>query len=207
MVPRCALPAGPFYPCPALLCCGVRASCCCFWAVGRTSVYCAPARGGPPGVWRTRCLPGAPASAAGRVRSGPLPRPAVHAAAALAGSAAGQPVLRGVQRWPWRVRGPCRPRLWPPSSAGQRTLVGHFGRPCCAPAKTKRPAAIASWRQRWDTCQAHNGFSTAAVQRCRDAVTTPAIAHGQPTCWPCCWGCGPGACVCDAVPRRPLVCS
>ena len=59
---------------------------------------------------------------------------------------------------------------------GQRTLVAAWQALLRAREDEDGPAAIASWRQRWDTCQAHNGL---AQQQFNDAVTQYNAAIAQ----------------------------
>ena len=63
---------------------------------------------------------------------------------------------------------PLSPEAVATLGAGQRTLVAAWQALLRAREDEDGPAAIASWRQRWDTCQAHNGL---AQQQFNDAVT------------------------------------
>lgn len=78
--------------------------------------------------------------------------------------------------------------------AGQHTLAAAWQALLRAREDEDGPAAIASWRQRWDTCQAHNGL---AQQQFNQAVTQYNAAIAQ---WPArllalLLGLRPGACV------------
>ena len=89
---------------------------------------------------------------------------------------------------------PLSPEAVATLGAGQRTLVAAWQALLRAREDEDGPAAIASWRQRWDTCQAHNGL---AQQQFNDAVTQYNAAIAQ---WPArllalLLGLRPGACV------------